>query len=54
MKTPALESIFNKVTSLRTCNVIKKRFQDSNTGVFRCKIFKNTYFKEHLQTAAYI
>ena len=43
-KTPVLESPFIKVAGLR-----------SATQVFPCKIckiFKNTYFVEHLQTSA--
>ena len=47
-----LESLFNKVAALPTCNFIKKRLQ------YRCfpseiyKILKNTYFVEHLRTIA--
>ena len=29
MKTPLLESLFNKASGLKTCNVIKKRLQHS-------------------------
>ena len=45
-----LESLFNKVAGLQVCNFIKG---DSTTDFF-CeyyKIFKNTYFEEHLGTA---
>ena len=37
--------------AVRTCNFIKK---DSNTGFYceYCELFKNTYFQEHLRTAA--
>ena len=41
-----LEFLLNKVAGLKACNFMKK---DSNTGVFH---FKNTYFEEHLGTAA--
>ena len=47
-----LESLFNKAVDLQICNFIKKRFQQK---VFSCdywEIFKNTYFEEHLRTAA--
>ena len=52
--TSVLESLFNKAADLRTATLLKT---DSNTGVsvFSCKyceIFKNTYFEEHLRTAA--
>ena len=49
-KTPVLESLFNKVAGLQTCNYLKK----TPTPVFSCKcskIFKNTQFEEHLRTA---
>ena len=37
-KTPALESLFNKVTGLKACEY--------------CEIFKTTYFEEYLRRAA--
>ena len=46
-KKPVLESLFNKVAALRTCNFIKKTL----TQVLyceNCKLFKNNYFEEHL------
>ena len=46
-KTPALESLFNKLAGLKVFNFIKKRLQ---TQVFSCKyyeIFKNSFFIEH-------
>ena len=46
-----LESFFNKVAGLKDCNFTKETL----TQVFSCeygKIWKNTYFKEHLRTAA--
>ena len=51
MKTSVLESLFNKVTGLQTCNFTKKRLQYRR---FPSNIanFKNTYFVKHLQTAA--
>ena len=36
LKTPVLESLFNKVAVLKTCNFIKKRLQD--------EIFKSSFF----------
>ena len=45
------ESLFNKVASLGPATLLKK----TPTYVFSCKyyeIFKNTYFEEHLRTAA--
>ena len=50
-KTPVLESLFKKVSRLKACNFLKKRLQH---GCF-CEyweISKNTYFEEHVQTAA--
>ena len=43
MKTPVLESLFDKVADLKACECIKI---DSNTGFFceYCKIFKNSFF----------
>ena len=35
---------------LQTCNFIKKRLQHRCFPLNICKIFKNTYFKEHLLT----
>ena len=37
MKTPVLESLFNKVAGLKACNFIKK----TPTQVFSCEIFEN-------------
>ena len=37
-KIPVLESLFNEVSGIETCNFIK--------------VFSNTYFVEYLQTAA--
>ena len=48
-----LESLFNKVAGLKTCNFIKKR---PPTQVFSrensCEVFKNTFFTEHLRSTA--
>ena len=49
-KTAALESLFNKVADLK--DYLKK----TPTQVFfceYCKIFKNTYLKKYLRTAAF-
>ena len=43
-----LESLFNKVTGLRPETLLKRDFFSCET----CEAFKNTYFKEHLQTTA--
>ena len=43
---------FNKVAGLRLANVLKKRLQHRRFPVNIAKLFKNTYFEEHLQTAA--
>ena len=48
---PVLQSLFNKVQSLRSETLLKK----TPTQVFSllyCEIFKSTYFEEHLRTAA--
>ena len=48
---PVLESLFNKVASLKAYNFIKK----TPTQVLSCEIcqiFRNTYFEEHLGTTA--
>ena len=47
-KTPVLETLFIKVTGLTACILIKK---ETPTQVFSCeycKIFKNSFFVEHL------
>ena len=43
--------IFRK-KGLQACNFIKKRFQSQVFSCEHCKILGNTYFEEHLQTAA--
>ena len=45
MKTPVLESFFNKVAGLRPATLLKR---DSNAGVFLwiLRNFKNIYFEE--------
>ena len=45
-----LEPIFQIVADLQACSFIKK---ETPTQVFSCsEIFKNTYFEEHMRTAA--
>ena len=42
--------------SQESCKAATLLEADSNTGVFSseyCKVFKNTYFEEHLLTAAF-
>ena len=43
---------FNKIAGLKGCNFNKKETQAQVFSCEFCKIFKNTYFKEHLRTAA--
>ena len=52
METPVLESLFNNAADLQVCDFIKKRLQHRCFPVIIAKFFKNTYFEEHLQTAA--
>ena len=48
MKTPVLESLFNKVADITACNFIKKDpAQVLSREIF--ENFKNTHFEEHLQ-----
>ena len=49
-----LESLFNKVAYLKACNLIKKRLQHGCFPVNIAKFLRNTYFEEHIQTAASI
>ena len=44
-----LESLFKKVTDLKSCNFIKKRLQYRQ---FPVNIAKEHYFDKHLQTAS--
>ena len=47
-----LESFLNNVSGLRPATLLK----ETPTQVFSCEIcefFRNTYFEEHLQTAAF-
>ena len=59
IKTPVPESLFNKVAGLSPATLLKKRLcescnfiqKDTLAQVFSCefcKIFKNTFFTEHL------
>ena len=53
MKTPALESLFNKViAALEGCNFMKKKLQHRWLPVNIREMFKNTHFEEHVRTAA--
>ena len=49
MKTIVLESLFKKVTDLKSCNFIKKRLQYRQ---FPVNIAKEHYFDKHLQTGS--
>ena len=46
-----LESLFNKVR-LKGCKFIKNETQTLVHSCEICEVLKQTYFKEHLQTAA--
>ena len=53
-KAPVLESHFNEVSGLQPWNFIKKRLRNKQAFSSEyCKIFKNTYFKEHLRTTSF-
>ena len=45
MEPTVLGSLFNKAAALQACNFIRKKLEHRTT-------FKNTYFEEHLPTAA--
>ena len=47
-----LESLLNKVASFKVYNFIKKILQHRHFPVKVGKFFKNTFFEEHLLTAA--
>ena len=49
-----MELLFNIVAGLEDCNSIKKRFKHKCFLVNIAKNFKNTYFEEHLQMAAFV
>ena len=51
MKTPVSES-FNKVAGLRTVTLSKKEIQAQTFSYEFCENFKNTFFKERIQTTA--
>ena len=53
MKKAVLKNFAIFTGKLQACNFIKKRLQHRYSSGY-CKIFKNTYFEEHLQTAASI
>ena len=46
-------SLFNKVAGLQAYNFINKRLQHRCFTVNIAKFIKNTYFEEHLRTAAF-
>ena len=49
MKTPLLESVFNKVASLQADCFIKKRLQHRYFLVDFAKFLKTPFFTKHLQ-----
>ena len=53
METPVLETLFNKAAAFQACNFIRKKLRHRFSCDY-CEIFKNTYFEEHLRTAAIV
>ena len=51
-KTPMLESVFNKIVGVQVYNFIKRRLQHSCFSCEHSEMFKNTFLKEYLATAA--
>ena len=49
MKTPVLESLFNKVVGLKACNFIKGRLQHRCFPVNNAKFLRTHFFTKHLQ-----
>ena len=49
MKTPVLESLFNKYAGLKACNFIKKRLQHRFFPVKFAKILRTPFFTEHVR-----
>ena len=47
-----LESVFNKVEGLKTCDFIKMRLQRTCFPVNTAKFLRTTFFTEHLRTTA--
>ena len=45
---------FNQVAGHQTCNFMKRRLQHRYFLVSFGKFYKNTYFEEHLRTAAFL
>ena len=52
MKIPVLESLFNEVLGLETVTSSKTGSIKSAKFAKFCKVFKNIYFVEYLQTTA--
>ena len=52
MKIPVLESLFNEVLGLETVTLSKTGSSKSAKFAKFCKVFKNIYFVEYLQTTA--
>ena len=50
-RTSVLQSLFNKVTGLKACNVTRERFQRKSFPVNAAK-FLRKHLKKHLRTAA--
>ena len=51
-QTPVLESLFNKVAGHNGLQLYEKETPTQVLCCEYCEIFKNTYFEEHLRTAA--
>ena len=49
-KKPVLESLFDEVSGLEACNLIKNRLQQ-RCFLVNFEVFENTYFVEYVRTA---
>ena len=47
-KAPVLESLFDKVATLKACNTIKKRLQRRCLPVINARVLRAVFFTEHL------
>ena len=47
-----LKSLLHKAAGRKPCNFVKKRLQHRYFSVNIAKFSKNTYFEEHMRTAA--
>ena len=47
-----LQSLFNKATGLKACDLVQGRFQSQYFSCVICEVFESVPFQEHLPTAA--